>query len=392
MSHHSSGRDGNGPQDPVWPFNEDDNAPIDDFESSADHGAEEDETTGAVTTRKRRRIRIAVIAAAVVVVLVGGTAAGYVLYLNHILNRNITHEALVPKPGDPLVDSDGNAITGEDGEAVTATPPPERDPDAGDALNFLVIGSDSRDLSVDRGRADVIMLMHVSSDRESVHLVHFPRDLFVEIPGQSRMNKINASYAYGGAPLLIQTLQPLVGVPIDHVVMVNFDSFREMTDAIGGVEVNVAESSPGFPAGTMHMDGDTGLDFVRERYTLSQGDITRGQRQQAFIKAVMLKGLSGDTLTNPVRLANFVDAATANLIVDEELEVGDMRSLAFSMRNIRGGDIEFVTAPWSGIGSDDFAGSTVLPHDEQFQVLRRHLSNDTMDDYVDDVSPRSGWG
>lgn len=341
--------------------------------------------------RKRRRTKIILITTASVVVLALVSAVGYLAYLNHIVSSNVSHESLVPRPGDPVRDESGNEVVGEDGEPVVATAPPERDPNAGDALNILIVGTDSRDLTIDRGRSDVMVLMHIAADRESVQLVHFPRDLFVEIPGHQK-NKINAAYAFGGAPLLVQTIQPLVGVPIDHVAIINFDSFKDMTDAVGGVEVNVAEASPGFPAGMMEMDGETGLEFVRERYALSQGDISRGQRQQAFIKAVLLKGLSGNTLTNPVRLANFVDAATENLVVDEDLEVGTMRSLAFSMRGIRGGDITFITAPWSGIGSDPWAGSIVIPAEEQFEELREHLSSDTMQDYTDEVSPRSGFG
>lgn len=364
--------------------------------SEVDSGSEESPTSVATATepsrsRRRRRTKIIVISVASVVVVALVAALGYLAYLNHIVSSNVTHESLVPQEGDPVLDESGNPVVGEDGEPILATAPPERDPNSGEAMNILFIGSDSRDLAVERGRADVIVLMNISSDRDSVHLIHFPRDLYVEIPGHAN-NKINAAYAFGGAPLLVQTLQPLVGVPIDHVAMINFDSFREITDAIGGVDVNVREESPGFPQGTMHMDGETGLEFVRERYTLSQGDISRGQRQQEFIKAVMLKGLSGSTLTNPVRLANFVDAATENLVVDEDLEVGTMRGLAFSMRGIRGGDIAFVTAPWSGIGSDPVAGSIVNANEDQFEVLREHLANDTMDEYVDETSPTSGWG
>ena len=228
--------------------------------------------------------------------------------------------------------------------------------------------------------------------RDRVDLVHFPRDLFVQIPGSERKNKINASYAFGGAPLLVETLQPLIGVPVDHVAITDFESFKALTDAVGGVDVHVAEASPGFEVGTMHMDGETGLRFVRERYALSQGDISRGQRQQEFIKAVMLNVLTRDTFTNPARLATVVDAATQNLTVDEDLKVSDMRDLGWSLRDLRGGDIHFVTAPWSGIGTDDLAGSIVIPHEAQFEVLREHLRTDTMEDYRDDVSPTQGFG
>ncbi len=269
--------------------------------------------------------------------------------------------------------------------------PIDRPEEAGDALNYLVIGSDSRDLNEERGRSDVIVLVHISDDRERVDLIHFPRDYFVDIPGSERKNKINASYSFGGAPLLVETIQPLLGVPIDSVAIVNFESFKALTDAVGGVDVNVAEASPGFPKGMMQMDGETGLEFVRERYTLSQGDISRGQRQQAFIKAVMLETLSRDSLTNPARLSQVVDAATKNLTVDNDLDVADMRSLAFSMRGVRGQDINFVTAPWTGIGSDELAGSIVVPAPEQLSVLVEHLQNDTMATYTDDVSPKNGF-
>ena len=84
---------------------------------------------------------------------------------------------------------------------------------------------------------------------------------------------------------------------------------------------------------------------------LSEGDICRGQRQLAFIKALMLKTLSKDVLTNPIKLKDFTEAATSNLTVDQNLDVGTMRSEAFAMRGLRGGDIRFITAPFSGFGT-----------------------------------------
>lgn len=290
----------------------------------------------------------------------------------------------------PIVGEDGKKIEVTESEFAATTP--ERPAAAGDALNFLIIGSDSRDLSVERGRSDVIVLMHISSERDRVDLVHFPRDLFVPIPGTGGSSKINAAYSYGGAPLLVQTLQPLIDVPIDHVVIVNFESFKAMTDAIGGVDVQVTEAGGGFSTGVQHMDGEQGLRFVRERYSLSQGDISRGERQMQFIKAIMDKALSRETLTNPARLASFVDAATTNLTVDADLEVGAMRDLGFSMRDVRGGDIHFWQGPWNGIDDHPVAGSIILMATDQMAQLSAHLQEDTMEDYVDNVSPTSGFG
>ena len=343
-------------------------------------GAGTEDEPGARPRRKRRGLRIAIVSLVTVALLSVGAVAGYLAFLNWRVSNNVTHEQLLPD----------SPIRGEDGEVTPA--PPDRPASAGDAMNILVIGSDSRDLGSDRGRSDVMVLMHISDERDRVDLIHFPRDLFVEIPGSEHKNKLNASYAFGGAPLLVETLQPLIGVPIDHVVITDFESFKSLTDAVGGVDVNVAEASPGFDVGVTHMDGETGLRFVRERYALSQGDISRGQRQQEFIKAVMLKVLTRETFTNPSRLATVVDAATENLTVDEALKVSDMRDLGWALRNLRGGDIHFETAPWSGIGTDDLAGSIVIPHNAQMEVLREHLQTDTMEDYTDDASPKTGFG
>lgn len=358
----------------------------DDLDDDGDDDVDDDiDDDGAPRPRRRRRgaFRIAVVSLVALCLLGIGTVAGYVAFLNWRVSTNVTHRPLVPERG--------TTITGEDGVVVTVSPP-ARDPDAGEALNILLIGSDSRDLGVERGRSDVMVLMHIADERDRVDLIHFPRDLLVDIPGYANKNKINASYAFGGAPLLIETMQPLIGVPIDHVALVNFQSFQSMTDAIGGVDVQVEQASPGFAPGVMHMDGETGLRFVRERYALSQGDISRGQRQLAFIKAIMMKALSREVVTNPVTLATFVDAATQNLVIDEGFGMGEMRELGFALRGMRGEDITFVTAPWTGLGSDSYAGSIVLMNPDQMAVLREHLQADTMEAYVDDVSPQEGFG
>ena len=125
-------------------------------------------------------------------------------------------------------------------------------------------------------------------------------------------------------------------MPIDHVGLIGFEGFKAMTDAVGGVKVYAEESSTGITKGYNTLNGEQALAFVRERHALSEGDISRGRRQQAFIKALMLKGLSRDTLTNPVTLASFIDAGTRNLTLDKDFSVADLRSEAFGMRGIRG--------------------------------------------------------
>ena len=179
------------------------------------------------------------------------------------------------------------------------------------------------------------MLIHVPEDPSSIQMIHFPRDLYVDIPGHGK-NKINASYAFGGEPLLVQTMENLLKVRIHHVARTDFDGFEKMTDAVGGVRVYAEEGSDGsgnggpvvIQEGWNELNGEEALAFVRERYTLSEGDISRGRRQLAFIKALLLKAISGETITNPLTVAKFTDAATENLVVDQDLSIGAMRDYA----------------------------------------------------------------
>lgn len=328
-----------------------------------------DETSTEPTPRRRSRLKRTLVVLIVLVLLVTiGGAAAYLLFLNHTVSSNVQRKSLLPTPG----------VSG-------ATPAPTKKPAAKQAQNFLIIGSDAR-AGLAGARSDVIVLMHVSGDRKTVNLVHFPRDLYVSVPGHGK-DKINAAFAYGGAPLLVQTMQDLVGVPVDHVAIVDFEGFKRMTDAVGGVNVYVEESSNSggytFSKGFQQMGGAEALAFVRERKQLSEGDISRGRRQQAFIKALMLKSLSKETLTNPVRLAQFVDAGTSNLTVDEAFTVSQMRKEAISMRSLRGKDITFVTAPFTGYGTSPQGASIDLVDEQGMRDLGEALQNDKMSTYAD---------
>ncbi|HEX5970042.1 MAG TPA: LCP family protein [Intrasporangium sp.] len=318
--------------------------------------------------REKRRNRRVLVAALVLLLVPVLAVGGYLAWLNQIVSSNIKQEQLLPDVPGP---------TNAAGERIVQP--------AGNGTNYLLIGGDG---AADRTgvRSDVMVLVHVPEDRHNVTLVHFPRDLYVSIPEHGK-NKLNAAYAFGGSPLLVETMQNLLGVEIDHVAMVDFEGFKRMTDAVGGVDVKVEEGSTGngrtFTEGTMHMDGETALIFVRQRKQLSEGDISRGKRQQAFIKALMLKTLSAETLTNPIRLKDFLDAATGNLTVDQKLDVGTMRSEAFAMRSLRGGDVLFITAPFSGFGTSPQGASIDVVDEAKMADLGESIRTDTLDDYAD---------
>jgi len=329
-------------------------------------------TVGSADT-PRRRYRPVLAATLLLLVVAVAAVSGYAIYLSHIVTSNVQKQDLLPAltpeqvqggPGGPAPTPGVTAVTGK-------------------GLNYLFVGSDAGP-GREGGRSDVIMLAHIPEDRHNVTLIHFPRDLYVDIPGHGK-NKINASYAYGGAPLLVQTLQNLTGAHVDHVAVIGFEGFKAMTDAVGGVDVYVAESSSQdtvrFVAGTtMHMDGTTALEFVRSRYQLSEGDISRGQRQQEFFKALMLKVLSGDTLTNPVKLASLVDAATNNLTVDQSVDIGQTQQLALSLRSVRKDQVRFITAPFSGF-ANNAAGDVDVVDVAKMTAMGQGVAQDTLDQW-----------
>ncbi|MFQ6171479.1 LCP family protein [Oryzobacter sp. R7] len=330
------------------------------------------EEVPAETRRKDRRgLRRVLIGLLAIVVLLFGGAAGFVGYLGYTVNDNVTQEQLLPEKRQPVVAPDGKPVA-----------------ETGTGTNYLVLGADTR--PGDAGRSDVIVLVHVPQDAETIQMIHFPRDLYVSIPGHGK-NKINAAYAFGREPLLVETMENLLKVRIHHVVRTDFEGFENMTDAVGGVRVYAEEGSDGtgnggevvIRKGWNDLNGEQALAFVRERYTLSEGDISRGRRQLAFIKALFLKATAPETITNPVKIAKFTNAATENLVLDQTLTVGDMRDTAISLRHIRSGDIVFATAPFTGFGTSPQGASIDIVDEKGMADLGEAIRTDTMDEYGD---------
>lgn len=266
---------------------------------------------------------------------------------------------------------DGNLTRADYRDQLTDRPSNEVDDGPRLPLDILVMGSDSRegdnaidDEAADSERADVTILMHLSADRRRAYGVSLPRDALVDrpdctladgtvVPGESQV-MFNEAYEVGGAACLIQTVEQLTGVRIEHHVEIDFDGFRRMVDAIGGVEVCIpfAVNDPDkgifLDAGVQKLDGDQSLDYVRERQNLSRtGDIGRMRRQQAFVASMAAQVVSADMLLQPHRLLRFLDAATASLTIDPGLGgVWDLTQLARQFAGIGLDNIEFVTVPF----------------------------------------------
>ncbi len=247
-----------------------------------------------------------------------------------------------------------------------------RSPLPKEPLNIMVMGSDTRDgsgnnidgLTGDGARSDTTLLFHLSADRSNAYGISIPRDSLVDrpectdedgetIPAEDNA-MWNAAFGLGGPACTIQQFEQTTGVFIDHFVVVDFAGFKDMVDAIGGVEVCIPEDIDDpehgitIPAGTREVRGDEALNYVRARYTLGDGsDIGRVKRQQAFIAAMAAKVISGGTIARLDRLVGFLDAATKSLTVDQGMgNVFQIGRVGLSFKGIGLDNIKFITVPF----------------------------------------------
>ena len=264
------------------------------------------------------------------------------------------------------------------------------------ALNILLLGSDSRDPD-NKGKAgewrtDTMIMLHIPKSHDHAYLVSMPRDLYVHIP-KSKANpqygntnaKLNASFSWGGTPLTVQTIEEYTNVRMDHVLLIDFGGFKQVIDALGGIEMNVEKDITSihppkrqFKKGMNHFDGDQALDYARQRYQYADGDFARMRHQQEMMKAILDKAVSSGTVTNPGKLNSFLKAITKAMTVDKDFSLADM---ALQFRNLRSDDLTFLVSP--NDGSKKINGEDVIvPAKEKASVLYDAMRNDKMADWA----------
>ncbi|MFD9129975.1 LCP family protein, partial [Kitasatospora sp. NPDC059571] len=301
-------------------------------------GAPQD-AQGAAPTRPRRRRVLKVLAISAAGLLAAATGLGWWAYRH--LDGNIHRDTATER-----------LLAGQSGLRPPAT---------GNAENILVMGSDYRP-ELGSARSDTVLLIHLSGDGERLQIVSVPRDMMVQIPscpqaggGSSRAqySQFNWSFDLGGAACTIRTFEDLTGIRVDHHMVLGFEGFSRIVDALGGVEVDLpqAERDPNvgldLSAGPHLLHGADALAYVRAREYVGDGsDTNRMQRQQAFLKLVTAKLRSNGTLFNPVRLYPVLDAVTSSITADAGLDsLGRLTDLVERLRAVPESRVDYRTVP-----------------------------------------------
>ncbi|MFF7748937.1 LCP family protein [Streptomyces sp. NPDC007971] len=328
---------------------------------------------GLVRRRRRQWVRRSALAVAVLVVAAAG--GGWAVYAK--LSANITPD-----------EAAAAELARYERERPTAL--------VRDAQNILLIGSDTRagqgnqeygrDLGTER--SDTTILLHLAADRRSATAVSLPRDLMVDIPSCRQPDgkrsepvfaMFNHAFQTGGSACTIRTVEKLTNIRVDHHMVVDFSGFKEMVDAVDGVQVCLKEpiddkaAKLKLRAGRVTLDGEQALGYVRARKSLGDGsDTDRMERQQRFLGALVDKVQSNDVLLNPVKLYPVLDAATSSLTTDPELaSLRGLYQLVRGLRDIPTEHVQFLTVPRESYVYDANRDQLVEPEAEKlFARLR----------------------
>ncbi|WP_458781154.1 LCP family protein [Arthrobacter sp. D3-16] len=261
-----------------------------------------------------------------------------------------------------------------------APPPPPPPPPIPEhpavPINVLVIGSDMRGIAKDAAahtaatgqpqdqRGDTLMLVHVPADRRTLYIISINRDTWVDIPGFGG-GKINSGLQYGGIDMQAAAVQSLLGITIDHTLMLDFGGLKILIDALGGIDVNVPvpfqsthDTGHVFGPGINRLDGQAALEFSRERYAFVDGDFQRVRNQQILLRAILARLTAGGALNDVTAVRALVDLASCCLTVNKGFDPVRAAILAYSLRTVDVNAIGTMTLPTAGAGF--VAGQSVL--------------------------------
>lgn len=256
--------------------------------------------------------------------------------------------------------------------------------------NWLLVGTDAGRPNVPGERSDTTILTHLDANGTTTNL-SFPRDTLVTIPAYvdahhvhhpAHKDKFNAAIMLGGPALLVETVQDMTNIRIDHYVSINLAGFKKISNALNGVEVcilpdptvqtftengithvstNIDDSFSGFKGvdGTQKVSGDQALAFVRQRHGLPDSDLSRIQRQQQFLGSVFRTATKVNLLFNPIAVTRFLEAVQGSLTLDYGTSLTDLEKLGQRLRGVDPSKITFETIPTRSLVSTDTGLGTI---------------------------------
>ena len=333
--------------------------------------------------RHHRRIAAALVVGALVVV---GATTWYGVTLNSKI-------AAIPR-------IDTSIITGDEKDR----PPKPKNK----SVNILLMGADNpqrlvkkptvaqllEDGTWDPGayRSDTMMVVHIPANRKTAYVVSVPRDSYVPIYDEKGdehgRNKVNEAFSAYGPLGTWRTIENLSGVHIDHMAVIDYAGFSQLTTAIGGIDVYVPETvydikqKQEWTKGWHHVEGELALKYVRQRHGLTNGDFDRIDRQQNFLRSVLQKTLSDGTIGNPVKLNNVLGAITGHLAVDGDWSTKDLRNLALSLRGLNSKNVRFMTLPLLRYQVIPGVGDSNIIDDQAAKVLWKAVLDDKVGPYL----------
>jgi LCP family protein required for cell wall assembly len=209
-----------------------------------------------------------------------------------------------------------------------------------------------------------VMLLHLTDDHRALFAISIPSDGVVEIPGVGPGKLADAATA-GGPRLVARTVEELTGARLDRLAVLDLNAFREISDVLGGVVIDVPREMCDLPAGRRRFDGQAALDYIALQPCMPRKDLDRVQRQQSLVKALMHESLDGGVITHPLAVNRMLRATAGHLAVEDGFSYPRMFGLLWSMRRVRTGNTTFLTVPVAAkpLATQDGADYVVL--DEQ---------------------------
>lgn len=215
-----------------------------------------------------------------------------------------------------------------------------------------IVAADPTSRTPSPQRAESVTVLHLPADRRHAYLVSVPRDVWVDLDGHGP-GRLDAALSYGGPALLVDAVERLTGLAVDHLALAEWGGFDYLTDGLGGWSIEVD--------GVVMTFGAAGyLAPVGEVSTGSATEPERIRWQQDLLRSVTAEVMSSDTLTNPLRLRYVLDAAARSVAVDKGLTTGRLRELARSLHDVGPGQIVQLTLPVVPLGQVDGESASVV--------------------------------